>query len=408
MSETAAVLDRIETKIDGRLRELTEAHNGVAREVISMRDRLEGMEAVADRPRAGSATSYTREDNEHKSVFLEWLRKPNDPRREGRLSEAQHELQKKDVTIGSSPGGGYGLPKEINNLIETRVRQLNPFRGLVDVISCNTNDFHSLVSMGDGSSGWVAETATRSATAAPTLRDVAPFFGEQYALPTASNWSLADLFFDVQSWLVNDVSADFAASEATAIISGTGTAQPKGLLTVAPTAVADNASPMRAQDVIEFFAMSSSTNTSPLTNLSIDALIDLVGRVRERYLMEADRVAWCMHRTTVARLRKLKGVGSGLFLWEPDVSNGAPGGTAGRPMLLGYPVITCDAMPVSALNALPVLFGNWRRGYLLADRVGMSIIVDQVTTPGQTRFYVSRRLGGRIKNNDALKALKVS
>lgn len=47
-------------------------------------------------------------------------------------------------------------------------------------------------------------------------------------------------------------------------------------------------------------------------------------------------------------------------------------------------------MPTNVAGNFPVSFGNWRRGYILADRVGMSIIVDQVTAPGYTRFYVSR------------------
>src|SRR4029079_17292170 len=79
-------------------------------------ERIEALEARTDLPRGVS--TYSRADDEHKSTFIDWVRKPSDPRRIARLSEAQDELSKKDVTIGSNPGGGYALPKEISAAIE--------------------------------------------------------------------------------------------------------------------------------------------------------------------------------------------------------------------------------------------------------------------------------------------------
>jgi HK97 family phage major capsid protein len=380
------------------VRDITRGFKDVRDDVADLRERIEIAEAYRDLPRG--VPRYTREDSEHKTVFLEWLRNPTNERYKMRLSEAQHEMSKKDVTIGSGPAGGYALPKEIYSQIEQRVRQLNPFRGLVDATQVGSNDFHALVSLGDGTSGWVAETGTRTATGSPNLRDRVPTMGEQYAYPTASNWSLQDLFFDVQKWLVDDVSADFAAQEATAIISGNGTARPTGVLNTTPVTTADNASPMRAASVIQYIPLSAGF-PSPM-RLTLDTLIDLVGSIAERYLMETDRCAFVMHRLTLAGVRKIKASTAGTYLWEPDSQSGLP------TSLLGFKVLTCDAMPTNVLNNFPVIFGNWRRGYILADRVGMNIIVNQVTQPGFTSFYISRRLGGCIKNCDALKTVKVA
>lgn len=362
-----------------------------------LQDRIEMDEAARSRPRASTSPEHS----EHKARFLDWIRRPEDVRVKARLSEAQHELSTKDVSIGTPAAGGFALPHEIATQIEHRVRQLNPFRSLVDVVQCSSNDFNYLVSMGDGTSGWSSETGSRSATNSPTLRNVAPTFGELYALPTASNWSLEDLFFDVEQWLVDDIAADWAAAEATAIISGTGSNQPTGILHNAPTSADDNASPMRAQDVIQYVPLTSPASPLTATPL-IDSLIDLVSTVREGYLAEADRCAFVMNRITVAKLRKLKAASAGTYLWE-EPQNGNPA------TLLGYRVFTCDAMPgATALNNLPVIFGNWRRGYLLADRGSMQITLDPYSTPGKTRFYARRRVGGRVKNNDALKALKIA
>lgn len=367
--------------------------------IEGLTSRVEELETLGDRPAAGVRSAFSAKDNEHKGVFMEWLRNPRDASRINRLSEAQHEM--KDVSIGSNPAGGFGLPKEISSKIETRVRQLNPFRNLVRIDQCSSNDYHALVSMGDGTAGWSSETGTRTATLSPTLRDRAPTFGEQYALPTASNWSLADIFFDVQQWLVNETAAEFASQEATAIISGNGSNRPTGILNTTPTAVADDASPMRAATTIEFTSLVGFSPSSPV-NINMDALINLVGRVKERYLIESDKVAFCMHRLTLAALRRLKATTAGSYFLEPSLQAGMPAS------LLGYPVVTCDAVPTIASDAFAVLFGNWARGYVLVDRVGMSIVIDPYSTPGLTRFYVSRRVGGCVLNNDALKVLRIA
>ncbi|MBL8270743.1 MAG: phage major capsid protein [Steroidobacter sp.] len=160
---------------------------------------------------------------------------------------------------------------------------------------------------------------------------------------------------------------------------------------------------MRSASQIEYIPLvaTASPITSSTQNL-IDGAIDLAAQVNEGYLTETDRCAFVMHRLTAARIRKLKASTAGTYLWQ-DAANGNPA------TLAGYRVITCDAMSLSSTaNAFPILFGNWRRGYLLADRTSMQITLDPYTTPGQTKFYARKRVGGTVKSNDAIKALKIA
>ena len=362
-------------------------------------DRVERLESTNDRPgRYGRDDKYSTEQTEYKSVFLDWIRKPADKVRERQLSEAVHDLGKKDVTIGVAADGGYALPEEILNRIEHRERQLNPFVGIVQEQRTSTNDFKALVSMGDGTAGWVGETGTRSATETPDLRERAPTMGEQYAYPQASNWAIQDIFFNVEDWLVNDIAAEWSSQLATAIVSGDGSNKPTGILNTTPVTTADDASPVRAAAAIQFVPLASS---SPIS-LHIDDVIDLVSNVKERYL-DRESTAFVMHRLTAAYLRKLKSSTGGDYLWEPSSQDGQPD------RLLGYPVYTCDAMGLHTVaDAFPIIFGNWMRGYLLARRTDTQITVDPYSNPGYTRFYVRRRIGGCVINNDALKALRIA
>ena len=64
--------------------------------------------------------------------------------------------------------------------------------------------------------------------------------------------------------------------------------------------------------------------------------------------------------------------------------------------------------PWRGANKFPIAFGDFRRGYLLTDRVQTRIIVNNATEPGFTSFYISRREGGCVLNNDAVKWLKTT
>jgi HK97 family phage major capsid protein len=265
----------------------------------------------------------------------------------------------------------------------------------VTVRTIGTSRYHELVSMSDDDFGWVAEGGTRNETATPTLRDREPTMGTAYALPKASEESLDDIFFDVRGWLTENAGDAIAAGEAVAIVSGDGTAKPTGFLNTSPVTTTDDASPLRDADALMYVPGLAGSPAA----LSADALIDLAtASLKERYLI-GESVAWVMNRSALSQARQLKD-SSGRYIWSESLTPGVPG------TLLGFPVYTSDAMPAVGTDNFPIAFGNWRRGYVLVDRVGMRITVDEVTTPGQVRYYVRRRVGGIIRNNDALRVVK--
>jgi HK97 family phage major capsid protein len=154
---------------------------------------------------------------------------------------------------------------------------------------------------------------------------------------------------------------------------------------------------MRAAAALEYIPI---TQVASPTVLNYVSLVDLVAQPKERYLL-GDSVAFVMHRTTLAQVRKLLD-STGQPIWQPSVIAGTPS------TLLGYSVFTTDAMPTFAADANIIAFGNWKAGYLLADRVGMRILQDPFTAIGQVSFYVRKRVGGTVLLNDSLKILRLS
>jgi HK97 family phage major capsid protein len=376
--------------------EALQSHKSALEDITA---RLEAVEAVGDRPRAGN---YSRTDNDHKTAFTDWLRKPRDGMAKRRLEEAEHEAKKsaygtKAVTVGTGSSGGFAVPTEIDNEIESRVRILNPFRGLVRNVRVGTTDYRQLLSKNNADSGWVGEGDPRAETRTSDLVKCEPTFGFVYAYPKASEESMQDIFFDVGAWLVEEVSDAFAAAETVAIVSGNGTSKPTGFLNATPVATDDDASPQRGDTALEYLPLTS----SPIA-INADDLIELSLSIKERYLLDGRSVAFAMRRSTAAIVRKLKD-SNGQYLWQPSIQAGVPN------MLLGYPVALTDAMPAATSNQFPIAFGNWRRAYLLADRSGIEVTTDSnITTPGQVKLYVRRRVGGKVLNNQSVKLLKVA
>jgi HK97 family phage major capsid protein len=75
--------------------------------------------------------------------------------------------------------------------------------------------------------------------------------------------------------------------------------------------------------------------------------------------------------------------------------------------LLGYPVAIVEAMPDPLGGQFCVGFGDFKRAYMLVDRSEIRVTLDPYTTPGYTKFYVRKRVGGIPADNNAAKFLKL-
>jgi len=110
---------------------------------------------------------------------------------------------------------------------------------------------------------------------------------------------------------------------------------------------------------------------------------------------------WVMNRTTQGVLRKLKD-GQGNYIWQPSYAAGQPA------TILGYAVTEMAGMPDIGASALPIAFGDFRRGYLIVDRAGVRVLRDPFTNKPYVMFYTTKRVGGGVVNPETLKAFKMA
>jgi HK97 family phage major capsid protein len=132
---------------------------------------------------------------------------------------------------------------------------------------------------------------------------------------------------------------------------------------------------------------------------SLDTFLDIIYSLRARYRNNAQ---WVTNKLVLAALRKYKEATTNAYMWSGPTAAGQPS------TFFGYPITEAEDMPAVAANAFPIAFGDFREGYLIADRVGMRITRDEITTPGYVKFYVRRRTGGKLRNTQAIKLLKIA
>ncbi|MHB9880075.1 phage major capsid protein [Pacificimonas sp. ICDLI1SI03] len=302
--------------------------------------------------------------------------------------ETAPELKSLNTATGAE--GGYAVPVELDRMIETVMKEASPIRGIANVVTVGSGDYRKLAAVGGFASGWVSETALRAETDAPDFVEIAPPMGELYANPTASQTMLDDAAFDVESWLATEIGREFAFAEGAAFVGGTGVNMPRGFLDYASTAEGDG---------VRAFGTLQHVDTGVDGALADgDALIDLVHSLKASHRQGA---AFVMNSSTLSMVRKLKD-GDGNFLWRPGLTEGAAA------TLLGYPVVEAEAMPDVATDAASIAFGNFRAGYVIAERAATRILRDPYTHKPFVHFYATKRVGGAVVNSEAIKLLRFS
>ena len=384
-AENDARLAEIQAKgnADPLLAEKVEKINADMASLMAMKKQIEDLETIAARGDfpGGASGKLDKARSEHAKAFEKFFRKGVD------AGLRDLEVQANLSTL-SDPDGGFLVPEENESAIDRVAQTLSAMRRLANVRSIGTDTYKKLVNQGGAGAGWVGEKGARSETDGPTLKEIAINTKELYAMPAATQTLLDDSRVNIANWLAEEVSIEFAEQEGSAFISGNGVEKPKGILDYTTVA---NAS--YAWGKIGYIA---SAEAAAFTNP--DKLIDLQHALKPVYRNGA---AFLMNDAVFAHIRKFRD-GEGRYIWRPGLEPGAPN------TLLGKPVEIDDNMPDIAANSYSVAFANFKRAYLIVDRVGIRVLRDPYTSKPYVLFYTTKRVGGGITMYEAIKLLKVA
>ena len=294
--------------------------------------------------------------------------------------EGMDEHEQKALVVGTAATAGNLAPAEyINELIKV-VTQISPVRSVARVRATSNKEIEVPSKTATFAAAWTAEAGTRSETTgySTTLNTIPTH--ELYAMVDISGALLEDSVFDLEAEMNTEFAEQFAKAEGEAFISGNGTNKPTGILngsTVGHTA--------------------TGAATAAITT---DNLMDLVHGLKSEYAANA---TFMMNRATLGVIRKLKDT-AGQYIFQTGFS-----GQSGLPnTILGSPYVEAADVATAANAAKSVIFGDFRRGFMIVDRVALSVLRDPYSqaATGNVRYIARRRVGGEVVLAEAMTCLK--
>lgn len=280
----------------------------------------------------------------------------------------------KALIVGNDTAGGYLAPLEfVNQLIDVNLVELSPIRPLCGRRQTSRQGIEMPTLESHTEAAWVGETQTRAEQRNPAFGKREIRANEQLAKVLVSQQDLEDSVFDVEAMLRQEFAMQFGVSENIAFLSGDGANKPFGML---------------SHTGLE------NITTTTAGELTDTAILDVQTELKSYYMANARYV---FGRTTLRAIRNMKD-GNGAYLWQPSYQ-------AGVPMLVaGFPYTVAVDMPAIATGTKPVLFGDFRQGYLIVDRLEMQVQTDPYSSmeSGMIRFVGRRRVGGSVVVPEAL------
>jgi HK97 family phage major capsid protein len=281
---------------------------------------------------------------------------------------------------GTGSAGGYAVPVVVDDQIVPLAAQEMAVRKIAQVIPTSMDikiptksTFSTATAKAETSSFTESEPTisqfTLSAYMAGVLQEI--------------SWELAQDVPAFQAFAVDDMLLAQAMYEENLYVNGTGSGQAQGL----------------SGNVGAGYGPQEPDGSGNL--VSIAGILNLIGTLNEYYHAGA---SFLMARPTGVILRKAQML-SNLF-FPAFTSIGA------QDYLFGYPVNYSAYMPAASRGNSPVIFGDFKRGYIIGDRGGSGInvkVLDQpLASQGLIQLLAYRRTDGRVRRSEALQSYQIA
>jgi HK97 family phage major capsid protein len=342
--------------------------------------RLDRLSLDQSRPRLGGASEDV-SARQHKSAFDLYVRAGE--------AAGLKALEAKALSTTSGPDGGYLVPIPAEREILRRLAKMSPIRAIASVREISTHALRKAFSTQGPAAGWVAEADPRPQSANQQIADMTFPAMELYAMPAATQTLLDDSVVDIEQWIADEVQTAFAEQEGAAFVNGDGVNKPKGFLAYQTAADASWTWGKLG------YVLTGVSGAFPAISPS-DTLFNLVYALRAGFRQNGKFV---LGRRAQSLVRQFKTT-TGDYIWQPPAIAGAPAS------LMNFPVVEAEDMPDPAADAFSIAFGDFERGYVVVDRIGIRVLRDPYSAKPYVLFYTTKRVGGGVQNFEAIKLLK--
>ncbi len=359
--ETKTALEKINVAIDGHKAQLDAVGLAVERAKLLT---------------PGNNGAVSEEAKARSSAFFNWMRQGKSG-----MEPTERKALVEDAT------GRVMVPEDLEAEIIRAIAKVNVMRGLCTVRTTSRDQVRRR-SMTEVSVGW-GKLETGSALTESTLvpSEAYMYVEDLQGLSKIGKDELADTEVNLTALIADSFGMALSDAEETGYVIGTGHSfqQPAGL--AVDSTLRTGLGSGCGAGAVGTYGISWATDDTVLINDILKAEYALPAQ----YLAGA---SWLMHRKTELAARILQASGTGAYLWQPSLQVGMPN------QFDGFPIRNSSDMnyPADTLAKTNVVFGNFRAGYTILDRSGISIqrLDELYAEAGLVGFLATKRTSGGV------------
>ena len=309
--------------------------------------------------------------------------------------QALTDSEQKALNTLNNNDGGFLTTADTSGRIISRLRDFSPMRRYANVKTTGKSRLTGIINNGRNAYSWGAQGATVGESSTKKFGEYQIDVKKLIAYPKATEEMLEDADYDIEALIIDDATMGFAEGESYGFLLGNGVLQPRGLMTVPTAYTGDNT---RAWGTVQKFKTGVNGAFAATPNGG-DVFIEAAMSLRSAYRSGA---IWAMNRFTLAAAMKLKD-SDGNYIWQPTWNlQDAPFGT-----ICGIAIAPdFDHMADIANNSLSIAVGDLNQAYQIVDKRGISVVRDNITSPGNVNWYISKRTGGDVVNSEAVRFIE--
>lgn len=356
------LLDAQETKNQAKLKEIQEKANRAE----ELENRLNSIEADLKRGIGGEEKQAKSQELKSFEVYL----------RKASQFIGTEELKYLRTDVDSE--GGYLVPSPLEGEIIKKITETSFLRTVATVRPMSSKSSSTPSRTNIVSAGMVGEGETDSLS--NSKYGLEKLFAKKAQVTSqATIEDLEDSSYDVLNLMANDVAETMGQLEGLQFVNGSGAGNNcEGFMSNANIA---------------------SINSGSASAITFDSLITATGALKVGY-----NPIYAFNRTTLASIRKLKD-NQNNYLWTAgNLSAGVPN------QLNGFNYIILPDMPDIGADLFPVVFGDFKKGYVIGDRKGMTMLRDDITKKreGKVEFTWYKRFAGAVQLPEAFVKIKIA
>lgn len=394
--------EELTSKVGTMAAEYKSATDAMNARISELTDQIEQERIAAARPPLSGAGQRKNRSAQHQA-FIKAMKARGDlalltPEEKALIVPAFMPAEQKALYAGDATTGGFFASTDFMNELQAYRLLVSPMRKICRIQATSGEKVQMPALANDTSVYWATEQASFTDSSDPTVGMINIPVHEARGLLKVSQQNLEDSLFNLEDFMKDRLVKAFAKKEGAAFVNGSGSGQPRGIMsypTKATTSYAGgSAGKNNVTDAVPYVLSGAATG-----KINADDVLNVKMDLKSDYDAAATYV---FTRGTLNTIRLFKD-SQQRPLWQPFAAPGLPS------MIYDTPYVEMPDVDEIATGKFPIAVGDFSN-YMIVDRITLNIqqLNELFAVSGLVGFIARLRVGGELLLPESIRTLKCS